>query len=67
MAGRERERDAVDQARATADPAQLRQGRFVERPIHHLDADRGQEIVDERSDRRDPQARPNSAAVSTTT
>ena len=30
-----------------------------ERPIHHLDTDRRQEIVDERLDRRGPEARPD--------
>jgi hypothetical protein len=31
----------------------------VKRPIDHLDADRGQEIIHKRSDRCDPEARPD--------
>jgi hypothetical protein len=55
--GREREGDAVDQARAAAVPAQVHPGRLVKRPIDHLDADRRQDVVDERFDGRGPQAR----------
>jgi len=59
IARREREGHAVHQARATADPAEVREGPFVKRPIDHLHADRGQEIVRQRSDRHDPEARPD--------
>jgi hypothetical protein len=53
----ERHGHPVNQARAAADPPGVRQRSVVKRPIDHLYADRWQEIVDQRSDRSDPEAR----------
>lgn len=51
MACRESKRHSVNQTRATADPAMVHQRSIMKGPIDHLDANRGQEVIDQGIDR----------------
>ena len=46
----ERQGHPIHQARPAADPTVIREGRFVQRPVDHLDADRRQEVVNQGHD-----------------